>query len=309
MKKFLEYSGYIIGFVGFALSIYFYEISKKEKDPTFVVEPVRTEIINSSKLQNSPIRVIKSDSQEIKRDLTSIRFYFWNKGKEAIKKENILSDIIIQTEPSTKIIHNRILKQARDISHISLNQIDSNKLKLDFKILENEDGFTGEILLEGNPNSKIAIRGAVEGVKSFSNFPTSFYKVISKTLLYFILGVIALGFTILTTGSRSSFDPDHVVWKADPKYNEDENFKTKVEELERKFSEFTALRDEVGRMKNPKKNEKTEEEKLKSKKRLNTILIIAGAIIIIGALIFTWYKVNEEIEENPSNFIPTSIKP
>lgn len=309
MKNFITYSGYFVGLLGVALSIYFYEASKKEKDPTFIIEPIRTEIVNSEKLQNSPIKVIKTDSQEIKKGLTSIRFYFWNKGKEAIKNENILSDIIIRTEPSTKIIFNRILKQARNINQITLSQVDSNALKLNFNILEIDDGFTGEILVEGNPNTKITIQGAIEGVKSFSNFPASFYRVLSKTVLYFIIGVIGLGFFFLTMGGSSSYEPDHVVWKSDKKYKENDKFKMGVDELEIKYNEFTALREKIREMKNPNKKEQTEEEKGKTKKKITTTLIIVGCLLIISAMIFTWYKVNEEVKKNPSNFIPSSIKP
>lgn len=309
MKKFIQYSGYFVGLIGLILSIYFYEVSKKEKDPTFVLEPVRTDIINSEKLKNSPIRIIKSDSQEIKNNLTSIRFYFWNKGKEAIKTEDILSDILIRTDPHSKIIFSRILKEAREINHITLDQIDSSTLKLNFKILENDDGFTGEILVEGNVHSELTIQGTIEGAKSFSRFPVSFYKVISKTFLYFILGVTALAFMLLFSGGSGSHDPDYVVWKTDKQYNENDDFKNSVDQVEMKVNELNSLREKVREMKYPDKKKKTEEERVKSNKKLKTILITAGALIVIGALIFTWYKVNEEIKENPINFIPSSIKP
>jgi len=308
MKKFIEYSGYVVGLIGLILSIYFYEVSKKEKEPTFVLEPVRTEIINSEKLKNSPIRITKSDSQEIKNNLTSIRFYFWNKGKEAIKDKDILSDILISVDSGSKIIFSRILKQAREINHITLDQIDSNTLRLTFKILEIDDGFTGEFLVEGNGHSELTIQGAIEGVKSFSKFPASFYKVISKTFLYFILGVITLAFMVLFSGG-GNHDPDYVVWKADKLYKENDDFKNSVDELEMKVSEMKSLRKKVREIKNPDKKEKTEEENSKSRKKFKNTLIAVGALIVVGVLIFIWYTVNEEIKENPLNFIPSSIKP
>jgi len=268
MRKFFEYLGYALGIIGIVLSIYFYEISKKERRPTFVIEPIRTEIFNSKKLINSPIRIIKSDSQEIKRDLTIIRFYFYNKGKESIKKENILTQIRIKTDPNTKIIDYKILKQARAINEVQLVPIDSTTIEIVFRILEFNDGFTGELLVEGNSQTDLKIGGIIEGSTEFSIFPASIYQVISKTFLYFLLGLLALGIFILSTGRSGAYDPEYVYSKSRQKYKDDASFKQKVDELEVLHESFSKLQNEVIQMRTGRKIENAEKDAKKWDKKL-----------------------------------------
>ena len=129
MRKVFEILSFIIGALGLILSIYFYQVSKNEKDPTFIVEPIRTELINSNKLNNQPIKVIStSNGQEIKNDLNIVRFYFWNKGKDAIKNENILKPIQIISGKNIKILYTRNIKSSRDLCEIKEGVKDSNKI-------------------------------------------------------------------------------------------------------------------------------------------------------------------------------------
>lgn len=196
MKRFWELFGVALGIIGIVISFYLYEISKRERLPTFIVEPIRTEIVNTKKLIKG-IRILRNDSIEIKSDLTSIRFYFYNQGKESIKKENILSQITIKTDPSTKIIYSNLLKVSRTINQVQLKQIDSNKLNLEFNILEYNDGFTGELFVEGNSNTEINLEGEIEGVRRFKNVPLPFMKAIKAIalpLIFLILTIIGFFF-------------------------------------------------------------------------------------------------------------------
>lgn len=302
MKKVLEYASYIFGILGVILSIYFYQVSIKQKDPTFIIEPIRTQIINSKKLNNQPIKVIAvSDGQEIKKDLTVIRFYFWNKGKEAIKAEDVLKPLQIVSDSEVKILYAKEIKTSRELCEIKQTIIDSSKILLNFKILEKNDGLTGEFLYEGPTNANFKLNGAIESVSQFSHFSVSTSFLIGKTLFYFFLGLFGIYLFIILSGSQD-IRPDYVRMKEDPKYKTDLQFKNHVDMVEKKASELNIVRKSLYK-------EPLENSELKKNRKIKIIIIWAAIIILIGAIIFTLHQTKIEIENSPKNYIPASINP
>lgn len=172
-KNWLNILSGLIGIAGFVFGIYAYMQSIKEREPIFIVDKNRTEILNKNNISKVPIKVIKKNGEEIKSSLTSVKIYFWNDGKEPIKRDNILRDIKITIEDtSAEIIDYKILKVSREITEIRLLP-DSVKpkttLNINFKILEQSDGFTAQILYIGNSKANISISGFLEGVKNIDN--------------------------------------------------------------------------------------------------------------------------------------------
>jgi len=164
-----------LGVIGICASFYFFNQSNKSREPVFIIDSVRTEILTSNRISDVPIKIIKNDGTQITKDLTSIRFYFWNKGKESIKRSNVLESVKISIDDKTaEIIGYKLLKTSREISNITIlpDQSDNKSLIIDFYILEQNDGATGQIIYEGNPNSKFIISGTIEGVKQIETNDT-----------------------------------------------------------------------------------------------------------------------------------------
>lgn len=162
--------GLSVGIIGLGVSIYFYFQTNKYKAPVFVVDPVRTEILSKTRVSEAPIRIIKSDGNEITSDLTSIRFYFWNDGTESIKREHILEKIkLTLDDPNAEIIDYRTLKLSRAVTDFKLTPNSDNparSLILSFAILEKNDGVTAQVIYEGKPDAKLIVGGYIEDVKS-----------------------------------------------------------------------------------------------------------------------------------------------
>lgn len=162
--------GLIIGLLGIGLSYYFYDISKIEREPVFIVDPLRTQIIDSKLIKSTPITVLTPNGRKISADLNTIRFYFWNNGRQSIKRDNILKKIRIQiADSSAEILDYRVLSVSRDICQLTVIEDSlniNNSLLLDFFILEQNDGFTCQVIYEGSPNAEIKISGLIEGVSS-----------------------------------------------------------------------------------------------------------------------------------------------
>lgn len=203
--------GLLLGIAGVLATIYFYELSKSERQPFLIIDPARVEILSSDRAAGVPITVLRKDGSEIKSSLNAVRFYFWNNGKESIKQSNILQPIIIRIdEPQARIIDFKVLKISREVTNLQIqrNPNDADKsLLITFSILEQFDGVTGQIIYEGNPNSSISTLGVIEGaenIQTVSSLKPSFlwdvtfpfFKLFLSGLIIIILALIFVGVVI-----------------------------------------------------------------------------------------------------------------
>jgi len=176
----------IVGIIGALISTYFYAKSIREREPIFMVDPSRTDILSRSNLEQTPIRVYKRDGTPITTDLSALRFYFWNDGKEAIKSENILEPIGIEFDDTTcQILDYKILKVSRSITNFELmpEPMDTvTRLVFQFRILEQDDGMTGQVIFTGNPSAHLHPFGIIEGVKSIDTEPSKLRYLLRGTV-------------------------------------------------------------------------------------------------------------------------------
>ena len=149
---------------------YFLYVGNRERKPTFYVDPTRTTILDKENASNAPLILLKSNGDTISSDVTSVYFYFFNQGKETIKRENIYSPLKITFSDSVEILDFKILKVARHVSGIEVTHDTlKNSLDINLKALEEDDGVVGQIIFEGNKNASIKIEGGIDGVRNFEN--------------------------------------------------------------------------------------------------------------------------------------------
>jgi hypothetical protein len=163
---------------------YFLYIGIKERKPTFYVDPVRTTILDRTHAEHAPLKLLKANGEIIKGDVTSVYFYFFNQGKETIKRENVYSPIKISLSDSAKILDYKILKLARSVSGAEL-KFDSatHSLVIDFKALEQDDGLAVQLIMEGDRKASLSVTGGIDGVKHFET------RLISINPLYFVVAL------------------------------------------------------------------------------------------------------------------------
>lgn len=187
-----------------AIAWFLYNESRLYRQLIFLVDPVRTEILSAERTAKAPIKVIKrSDGTEVTSDLTSVRFYLWNRGKQSIRRNNVLMNLIISLDDTTgEILDAKSLKVSRPITELKLLRHDSNptrNLVVDFFILEQNDGMTGQIIYEGNPRATFVISGIIEGVKQIeTEIPFSYVAVALRAgkNIGFILGIVLLSMVL-----------------------------------------------------------------------------------------------------------------
>jgi hypothetical protein len=161
IKRLMNILWLVFGAVAVMIFIYFYNPAAK-RVPTLLVDPVRTTIINSSEFPNSLLKVIKNDNTPIKGDVTALRVYFWNAGKQSINSENVLQPLTLSlNDVGGEILDYKILRVSRPDS-VKINLTPSNKtpikdLLLEFNVLEENDGFSCQVIYAGKPSAQMEV--------------------------------------------------------------------------------------------------------------------------------------------------------
>ena len=137
------------------------------RDPFFLVDPSRTEIISHARVESAPIRVLRNDGEAVTGDLYALRFYIWNAGKRSIKRVDVLDTIKLAFDDSAEILDFKILNRSRQITGSELYPERVGRrlraLTVSFLILERDDGFTGQITYQGSGDAHLRISGTIEG--------------------------------------------------------------------------------------------------------------------------------------------------
>ena len=94
--------------IGLVVMIVLFFVSQTSRELVYAVNPVRTEVVTMG--QATGLQIIHNGVDLGDVDITAAKIAIWNSGKESIRKENILKDIIIKTDPSVPILEVSIVK-------------------------------------------------------------------------------------------------------------------------------------------------------------------------------------------------------
>src|SRR5882724_10374125 len=162
-----QWLGLLVGAIGIGLSVYFYAESREERDPVFVVDPNRVEIISEERVANGPIIVLRRNKTPIRGDVYAVRFFFWNAGRLAIEPQDILEPLrVTLRDSSSEILDFRSVKTSRPIARIQLSRARTDSLRtllLSFSILERGDGLAAQIIYQGKRGAPLQISGTIKG--------------------------------------------------------------------------------------------------------------------------------------------------
>lgn len=162
------FSNPLVGFVGSTASVIalvFYITSsiygKPRKELTFYGNPVKTSIVKAGR--SSALGIVWND-EKLASDVTASQIAIWNNGKRTIERNDILEDIVIFTQPKTRIIESKILKTSRDVIDLVLdeNNLKDGYLSVSWRILEQNDGGVVQLIYAGNEDVKISIKGIIK---------------------------------------------------------------------------------------------------------------------------------------------------
>ena len=160
----------LIGLAGLTVGIYSISLSIQKRSPSFLADPDRTEIIKQERITNAPIKILRTNDEQIIGDITSVKLYFWNKGKMPIERKDILAPLkITLNDPQGEILDYSLQVISREVTNIKIiRSLEEPKLALsvDFDILEHNDGFCLQVIYLGNPTAKFNFSGEIKGVST-----------------------------------------------------------------------------------------------------------------------------------------------
>jgi hypothetical protein len=164
----------LVGLIGILIGVlvaaYTYYRSVKERIPAYVV-PWRTRIVDK-RLVSAPSLQLLYDGQPITgQDITSATVYFWNGGREPIRKADVMREYAFYLGEDGKLLHANILKATRTECGISvvLPVPATNRVALNFDVLEYGDGVGVQLIFSGDPDTPIDMAGVCVGAEKIRN--------------------------------------------------------------------------------------------------------------------------------------------
>jgi hypothetical protein len=166
-------TGYIIGIIGIAVTVYSHIKNKKEKKPCFAINYFN--LISKQIKEFSDLEIIYQDKPI--DNLTISKFAFWNSGKETIYKNDLVKE-----NPLRIVIKNNYIIYGFEIIFISEESNDfklqlnkeKKEITITFDYLDYGQGVLLKILHSGNSRNDLDLNGKIIGVLNVNKPHTSF---------------------------------------------------------------------------------------------------------------------------------------
>jgi hypothetical protein len=155
----------IATFAGLVLAIYFYFAAISHPDIVYYLNPDRTPIVKQGSAASR--LAVQFDAHPLTSDVTAAQIAIWNRGNSAIRREAILSPIIVRTAGAS-ILEAKVIKKSRDVVHVDLDdsRLAKGEIQLSWNVLEQGDGAIIQVIYAGGSDAAIDASGVVEGQSS-----------------------------------------------------------------------------------------------------------------------------------------------
>ena len=184
------------------LTIYFYQLSLEFPDVRFAQNPVGTVVLDREK---TPELNVNFNGKGIDgAHITRTQVGIWNDGKRAIKADEILNDekrIEITSRENAPMLDAAVAAVSRPEIGCSLDDvsIDSGRLFVSWKILEQNDWCLIQLTHTGNTDTKFDPRGAIQGQPTIKTTQISRGSILTSQSLVGAI-VVALFGTLVCIG-------------------------------------------------------------------------------------------------------------
>jgi hypothetical protein len=154
----------VAALVSVPLTILLYFASQQTRDLVFTVHPARTIIARAGR--PSELKV-DFKGEIIKSDVVGVQVALWNQGKRSVHPSDILSSIEIRLNPSAPILQVSVAKTSRSVIALAFGNdaemLRQGRVPVNFKILEQGDGGSVQIIYAGPSDIDVSLVGVVEG--------------------------------------------------------------------------------------------------------------------------------------------------
>jgi hypothetical protein len=156
------------GIMGIPISAAFFFAGIREPNITYAINPIRVAVVRSG--ISSDLSILYKGS-EIKKNVSSAVIEIWNAGRAAVDKSAVLEPLQIVVPQGNRILETHMIRVTRPIVEFKVIQLleTPNTLDLSFRILEHNDGVVLQLMYEGDPNARIAVKGLFVGQPQISS--------------------------------------------------------------------------------------------------------------------------------------------
>lgn len=147
-KNIFNYISLAVGILGLVSSYYFYAQSIKVKEPTFVVSDSE-QIFSGNKFgENKRFTLVdNSTNASVNESVYIQKITFWNKGRDAIKSQDILTHLKFDYADTASLIDVSVSESTRkSVVKPELVSLRENDFSFKFALLEENDGFTFTVI-------------------------------------------------------------------------------------------------------------------------------------------------------------------
>ena len=154
--------GSVASIVAIPLAIFFYLESREIPILIYSIHPVRTSVVRAGEASNLSI---SHNGKKISGNVSAAQMAIWNAGKKPIRENDILSPIVISTGGGQPFLEVRIRKTSRPTINFTLDttRADEGKLRVDWRILEKDDGAVIQLIYVGDQNVPLQVSGSIVG--------------------------------------------------------------------------------------------------------------------------------------------------
>lgn len=181
-----------VGVAGMLLSYYFYTISIKVREPSFVITKDVSLFSSQKGLSSKYIKLIKSnDGKELFKNIYIKEVAIWNNGKESIKEANVLKPVKLIFNEGVEIIDAFVSEINRPdiVKGKAYFKPGGNAVTISFSILENDDGMKVQVVYASLESSSAEVGGVIEGVDKIKNID----ELVKDNILFSVAKVLMWG--------------------------------------------------------------------------------------------------------------------
>jgi hypothetical protein len=132
---------------------------------------MRTTVVTAG--QASELAVLYKGEPLGNVDVTTAQVAIWNAGKQSIRGENILEDVVIFTDPPVPILEASIRQRSREVTGFTLADIPeslaSGSVPVSWRILEEGDGASIQLIYVGAQAVDFRVEGVIEGLRGIKH--------------------------------------------------------------------------------------------------------------------------------------------
>jgi hypothetical protein len=164
-ERAISIASLLIGLLALGSGFYFYLASVSVRAPTFLIDPARAVIVSNDPDTVSDLSVLYKGNRLDQTNVTAVRIYFWNSGKDPIRSTDVLRPISVSLPQNIPVLDVQVVKYSRDVAslRVAMNSGSRNKVNITFDILEKNDGGSIQIIYAGPPTVPLTFGGVIVG--------------------------------------------------------------------------------------------------------------------------------------------------